>query len=58
MFDDHFLAEWRRLLPAARVVYLADAGHYVLEDAAAELVPQIKQFVLDGLNVLPIGVDA
>lgn len=49
VFDDLFLAEWKRLLPAARVVYLADAGHYVLEDAAAELIPQIKQFVLEGL---------
>ncbi len=49
VFDDHFLAQWRRLLPDARVVYLADAGHYVLEDAAAELIPQIKQFVQEGL---------
>lgn len=57
VFDDHFLAEWQRLLPEARVVYLADAGHYVLEDAAAELVPQIKQFVLEGLAASPAVTD-
>lgn len=48
VFDDHFLAEWRRQWPHAEVVYLADAGHYVLEDAAEELVPKIKQFILGG----------
>lgn len=48
VFDDHFLAEWKRQLPHAQVVYLADAGHYVLEDAAEELIPQIQQFVLGG----------
>lgn len=57
VFDDQFLAEWRRLLPAARVIYLADAGHYVLEDAAAELIPQIKQFVLEGLAQPPAAQD-
>ena len=45
VFDDHFLAEWRARLPEATVHYLADAGHYVLEDAAGELVPEIAAFV-------------
>lgn len=58
VFDDHFLAEWRRLLPGARVIYLADAGHYVLEDAAAELIPQIKQFVLEGLAKPPAAQES
>jgi pimeloyl-ACP methyl ester carboxylesterase len=54
VFDDHFLAEWRRRLPSAGVRYLADAGHYVLEDAAAEIVPEIVAFVQDG--TVPAGL--
>jgi hypothetical protein len=27
---------WRELLPAAEVIQLSDAGHFVLEDAATE----------------------
>jgi len=45
VFDDHFLAEWRRRLPHAVVRRLADAGHYVLEDAAEEVVPAVVSFV-------------
>ncbi|MBU0617256.1 MAG: alpha/beta fold hydrolase [Planctomycetes bacterium] len=45
VFDLRFLAEWRRRLPAAEVHSFADAGHYVLEDAAAELIPKVRQFV-------------
>ncbi len=48
VFDDHFLAEWKKRLPHARVTRLPDAGHYVLEDAAAELVPAIAAFVREG----------
>ena len=48
VFDDHFLNTWRKLLPQAKVHYLADAGHYVLEDAAAEVVPLIAEFVRHG----------
>jgi haloalkane dehalogenase len=44
VFDHHFLAEWRARLPHATVRLLPDAGHYVLEDAAAELVPEIAAF--------------
>lgn len=44
VFDDHFLAEWRRRLPGVAVDYLADAGHYVLEDAA-EVEPAVAAFV-------------
>lgn len=32
-FDSEFLAEWKRRLPGARVVELADVGHWLLEDA-------------------------
>ena len=32
-------------LPAAKLRYLADAGHYVLEDAADEVIPLIADFI-------------
>jgi cis-3-alkyl-4-acyloxetan-2-one decarboxylase len=44
-FNDHFLARWRGILPAAEVHRIADAGHYVLEDAREEVVPRITQFL-------------
>jgi haloalkane dehalogenase len=44
-FNDHFLARWRELLPQAEVHRIADAGHYVLEDARDEAVPAIVQFL-------------
>lgn len=44
-FNDHFLAEWRRRLPGATVHRLADAGHYVLDDAREEVVPLIEAFL-------------
>ena len=55
VFDDHFLRVWREKLPAARVHYLEDAGHYVLEDAADEVVPLIADFVRAPV-VAPTGV--
>ena len=48
VFDNDFLAEWRLRLPAAKLRYLADAGHYVLEDAAEEVIPVIADFVRSG----------
>ena len=44
-FNDHFYAEWRKRLPSAEAHYLADAGHYVLADANAEVVPRITSFL-------------
>jgi haloalkane dehalogenase len=44
-FNDHFLARWRELLPQAAVHRIADAGHYVLEDAREEAVPLITTFL-------------
>ncbi|HWL15810.1 MAG TPA: alpha/beta fold hydrolase, partial [Opitutus sp.] len=35
-FNDRFLARWRELLPQAAVHRIADAGHYVLDDARDE----------------------
>ncbi len=44
-FNDHFYEEWLRRLPQAEAVYLKDAGHYVLADANAEVVPRISRFL-------------
>ena len=44
-FNDHFLGRWRAILPTAAVHHLADAGHYVLDDARDEVVPLIRTFL-------------
>jgi len=54
VFDQHFLAGFRIALPQAEVHAYEDAGHYVLEDKAGELVPLIRQF----LDRHPIAADA
>ncbi len=46
VFDGHFLAEWQRRFPEAEVHPIPDAGHYVLEDAAEEIIPWIRRFLL------------
>ena len=45
VFDKHFLAGFRQALPNAQVTAFEDAGHYVLEDKQAELVPAIRKFL-------------
>ncbi|MBD9377469.1 alpha/beta fold hydrolase [Pseudoxanthomonas sp. PXM04] len=45
VFDQHFLAGFRAALPRAEAHVWDDAGHYVLEDKAAELVPLIRDFL-------------
>lgn len=44
-FNDHFLARWREFLPQADVHRIADAGHYVLEDAREEVIPRAAEFL-------------
>ena len=44
-FNDAFLAQWRRFLPAAKVHRFEDAGHYVLADAREEVVPRAVKFL-------------
>jgi cis-3-alkyl-4-acyloxetan-2-one decarboxylase len=44
-FNDSFLGRWRETLPQARVKRIADAGHYVLEDAPEEALPPITAFL-------------
>lgn len=43
-FTDHFLAGWLKRFPNAQAVRFDDAGHYVLEDAHAEIVPRVVRF--------------
>lgn len=51
-FDGQFLAQWRERFPDAEVHEIADAGHYVLEDAHEYIIPEVQQF----LNVAPVTV--
>jgi cis-3-alkyl-4-acyloxetan-2-one decarboxylase len=45
VFDQDFLAHFVKDLPNATQKIYGDAGHYVLEDKHAELVPAIRQFL-------------
>jgi haloalkane dehalogenase len=52
VFDEHFLAEWRRHFPHAETHTWPDCGHYLLEDAGDEAIIRVKEFLakhpLDG----------
>jgi cis-3-alkyl-4-acyloxetan-2-one decarboxylase len=45
VFRRAFREEWLRRFPHAVSRTYADAGHYVLEDKAAELVDEIRAFL-------------
>jgi cis-3-alkyl-4-acyloxetan-2-one decarboxylase len=45
VFSREFLDEWRRRLPKAEVHEFAGCGHYVLEDAADEVIPIVERFL-------------
>jgi haloalkane dehalogenase len=45
VFDKDYLAEWQRRFPRAEVHHLAGSGHYVLEDASAEIIPIVRKFL-------------
>ncbi|PIU20238.1 MAG: alpha/beta hydrolase [Elusimicrobia bacterium CG08_land_8_20_14_0_20_59_10] len=45
VFDAHFLEEWKRRFPRAETRVFPDCGHYILEDAAAEVIPLVKDFI-------------
>ena len=47
VFTGAFLAEWERRFPEARVHRFEDAGHYVLEDAADEIVGLVEAFLAE-----------
>ena len=44
-FNQGFLARWQEILPEARTFLVPDAGHYLLEDAGAEVTPEIRNFL-------------
>ena len=46
VFDLGFLKEWKRRFPAAEVHSFPVAGHYVLEDASAEIQEIVAEFLL------------
>jgi haloalkane dehalogenase len=45
-FNNLFLQRWQEIFPGAQVHRLADAGHYVLDDARDEILPRLKSFLL------------
>ena len=44
-FDPEFLREFQRRFPDAEVHEIADAGHYVFEDAAEEVLKVSRRFL-------------
>ncbi len=44
VFDNDFLHEWKHRMPQAEY-HEFDAGHYLLEDAAEDVIPVIKHFL-------------
>ncbi|MGD9848690.1 MAG: alpha/beta fold hydrolase [Desulfuromonas sp.] len=48
VFDRHFLQQWQQHFPNAELHRWPDAGHYILEDAADELIPLIRDFLCPG----------
>lgn len=49
-FNDWFYHEWLRRFPKARRHYFAEAGHYLLEDAASEIKPMVREFFKETLK--------
>ncbi len=45
IFCHKMLDEWIRHFPNAEVLRINDGGHYILEDAAQEVIPAIETFV-------------
>ncbi len=43
-FNDHFYHEWQQRFPESQCHYFPEAGHYVLEDAFAEVAPLVENF--------------
>lgn len=45
VFDKHFLDVWKQKMPHAQIHEFADCGHYILEDAAEEVIGHIQDFL-------------
>ncbi len=56
VFDGHFRKEWEARYPRAEMHRLANAGHFVLEDAREHVVDTVTNFLR--LNPIPTGDDA
>ena len=44
-FTPHFLDQFRHRFPSAEVVRIEDAGHYVVEEAAEEILTHLRPFL-------------
>lgn len=47
-FDDKFFEKWMKIYPHSKYRYIAEAGHYVLEDAPEEVLSEIANFMENG----------
>jgi haloalkane dehalogenase len=45
VFDKTFLDDWIKHFPDAEIHRFNDAGHYILEDAADEIIYLVNQFL-------------
>jgi haloalkane dehalogenase len=45
-FTPHFQEEFARRFPQAEVFRIADAGHYLFEDAPERLLPRVREFLV------------
>ena len=45
VFDQHFLRQWKRLFPQAKVLEYPDCGHYIFEDGGPSLTQAISDFM-------------
>ncbi len=46
--NPHMLAEWRKRFPDADVTVYPHVGHFLVEDAAAQIIPEMKTFLESG----------
>lgn len=44
-FNMSFLSRWEKIYPDAKVITYKDAGHYVLEDALWDIIPEMQNFM-------------
>jgi cis-3-alkyl-4-acyloxetan-2-one decarboxylase len=44
-FNEYFLGRWKKYFPVAEVHEVAEAGHYVVEDADEKIIPWMVQFL-------------
>lgn len=53
-FTTAFLDEFQQRFPHAETLRLPTAGHYVFEDAHAEILPRVKTFLANGRRQTPV----